>query len=177
MAFAVRTSGEPRSLVPQIEKAIGGLAPDQPIDQVSTLPRMIHARTVGLRFASAILGVLGLIAAILASIGLYGLMAFAVGQRMRELGVRVALGAGRAEVLRSAVGRPVVVVAAGTLLGLLLAFAATRWMAGVMFGLVVLEPVVFAALALLLLAVAALAGLGPARRALRVDPATTLRAE
>jgi ABC-type antimicrobial peptide transport system permease subunit len=117
------------------------------------------------------------IALILAAIGLYGLMAFAVGQRMRELGVRVALGASRAEVLRSAVGRPVVVVAAGTLCGLLLAFAAARWMAAVMFGLVVVEPAVFATLALVLLGVAALAALGPAREALHVDPATTLRAE
>jgi putative ABC transport system permease protein len=177
MGFAVRTAGEPLGLVPQVENAIRAVASDQPIDQVSTLPKMIHDRAVGLRYASAVMGVFGVIAMILAAIGLYGLMAFAVGQRMRELGVRVALGASHAEVLRSAVGRPVVVVAAGTLCGLLLAFAAARWMSAVMFGLVVVEPAVFATLALALLGVAALAALGPARRALHVDPATTLRAE
>jgi ABC-type antimicrobial peptide transport system permease subunit len=91
--------------------------------------------------------------------------------------VRIALGARRSEVLRSAVGGPVSVVVAGTLVGLLMALAAARWMAAAMFGLVVVEAAVFAALALVLVLVAALAALGPARRALSVDPAITLRSE
>jgi putative ABC transport system permease protein len=177
MAFAVRAEGAPRDLVPQVEDAIRSLAPEQPIDGVSTLPQLIHDRSVGLRYASAVMGVFGAIAVVLAAIGLYGLMSFAVGRRTRELGVRVALGAQRSEVLRSAVGGPVAVVAVGTICGLLLALGAARWMAAVMFGLVVVEPAVFVVLALVLLAVAALAALGPARRALRVDPAITLRAE
>ena len=117
MGFAVKASGDPLTLVPQVQNAIRSIAPDQPIDEVSTLPRMIYENAVGLRYASAIMAVFGVIAAILAAIGLYGLMAFAVGQRMRELGVRVALGAGRADVLQSAVGRPVIVVAVGTVAG------------------------------------------------------------
>jgi putative ABC transport system permease protein len=177
MAFAVRTAGEPLDLVAQAEDAIQALAPDQPIDAASTLPQLIQDRSIGLRYASGVMGVFGAIAVVLAAIGLYGLMSFAVGCRTRELGVRVALGARRSQVLRSAVGGPVAVVAAGTACGLLLAFAAARWMASAMFGLVVVELAVFAALAGVLLAVAALAAFGPARRALRVDPVITLRAE
>ena len=173
MAFAVGAEGEPLDLVPQVEDAIQSLAPDQPIDGVSALEQLIDERSIGLRHALAVMGVFGAIAVVLAAIGLHGLMSFAVGRRTRELGVRVALGAQRSEVLRSAVGGPVAVVAAGTLCGLLLALGAARWMAAVMFGLVVVEVAVFAALAFLLLAVAALAALGPARRA----HAITLRAE
>jgi putative ABC transport system permease protein len=139
--------------------------------------QLISERLIGLRYAALVMAVLGLIGLVLSAVGIYGLMMYTVSRRTHEIGVRVALGAERGDVLRLALGQALSVTAAGVGIGLVLAYAAGRLMAANLFGVVRLEAATFALLALVLSAVSLLAAYIPARRALRVDPAAALRAE
>jgi putative ABC transport system permease protein len=130
---------------------------------------------IGLRYAALVMGILGLIALVLSAVGVYGLMMYSVSRRTHEIGVRVALGAERADVLRLALGQALSITASGVGIGLVLAYGAGRLMASNLFGTVRLEPGTFALLALLLGGVSLAAAYIPARRALDVDPAVALR--
>jgi putative ABC transport system permease protein len=121
--------------------------------------------------------VLGLIGLVLSAVGIYGLMAYSVSRRTHEIGVRVALGADRSQVLRLTVGQALRITAAGVGIGLLFAFPAGRFMAANLFGVVSLDAPTFVAIPLVLSSVSLLAGYLPARRALDVDPAVALRSE
>ncbi len=177
MSLAVRTPGEPEAVTAAVRSQVRRADPDQPIFHASTLRQLISERIIGLKYASLVMGVLGFIALVLSAVGIYGLMMYSVSRRTHEIGVRVALGAARADVLRLAFGQALSITVAGVGIGLVLAYAAGRLMASNLFGVVRLEAATFALLAVVLSAVSLVAAYIPARKALSVDPAVALRAE
>jgi predicted permease len=177
MTLVVRTTGEPTALAGAVRTQLRALDPNLPLADVRTLAEQFDLSLLPSRVAAWTLGGFGLLALALAGIGVYGVVSYSVAQRTREIGVRVALGATRRDVLRLVLGEGLKMVAAGLATGLLLAFAATRLVAGFLYGVGATDPLTFAGVPLLLGAVAALAGYLPARRATKVDPMKALRYE
>lgn len=129
------------------------------------------------RMAATLLSIFGLLALALAALGLYGVMAYAVSQRTRELGIRISIGAGRGEVLKLILGLAVMLAAIGITGGLVTALAVTRFAANLLYGISPADPLTFTSIPVMLLAVALAAGYFPARRATRIDPMIALRSE
>ena len=177
LSFAVRTSGPPLQMVGPISAAVHSVDPDIPVAAVSTMDAMLGGSLGARRFSMVLLGGFALLALILASIGLYGVMSYAVTQRIRELGVRLALGAEPRQVLGLVLRQGVVLAVAGVLIGLLAALALTRLMSGMLYGIGATDPVAFIGTPMVLVAVALAACYFPARRATRVDPIEVLRNE
>ncbi|HWW77332.1 MAG TPA: ABC transporter permease, partial [Pyrinomonadaceae bacterium] len=177
MTLVVRTSGEPTALAGAVRGQLRALDPNLPVADVRTLAEQFDLSLLPSRVAAWTLGGFGLLALALAAIGVYGVVSYSVAQRTREIGVRVALGASRRDVLRLVLGDGLKMVAAGLAVGLLLAFAATRLVAGFLYGVTASDPLTFAFVPLLLLTVALAAGYLPARRATKVDPLVALRYE
>ena len=177
LAFAVRTAGDPAQYVNQMRRAVQSVDPDQPISGVRTMDELI-AQSVGQRRLSMLLlSLFSGIALVLASVGIYGLMSYSVTQRSRELGVRIALGAGRSDVLRLVLRQGMSLALLGIVIGVGAAFALTRLIASQLYGVGATDPATFLGVALLLAATALAANLLPALRAMRVDPAVVLREE
>jgi putative ABC transport system permease protein len=177
MLLAVRTHEEPEAVTAAVRDQVRRIDPDQPIFHARTMRDLMAERLLGLRYATLVMAVLGLIGLVLSSVGIYGLMAYSVGRRTREIGVRVALGAARGDVLKLTLSQALSLTAAGVGIGLVLAYVAGRLLASNLFGVVRLEGGTFAVLAMALGAVSLMAAYIPARRALAVDPAVALRAE
>jgi predicted permease len=177
MTLVVRTTGEPSALAGAVREQLRALEPNLPVAEVRTLEEQFNLSMLPVRVAAWTLGGFGLLALCLAAIGIYGVVSYSVAQRTREIGVRMALGAGRSDVLRLVMGEGLSVVALGLAAGLLLAFAATRVLGGFLYGVSATDPVTFAGVPLLLGAIAAAAGYLPARRATKVDPMVALRYE
>jgi predicted permease len=175
MEYAVRTRVPPATLVRPVRAAVRELDADLPLANLQTFEDQMAFRTFEPRIYGAMFGVFGLIALFLASIGLYGVMAFSVTQRTHEIGVRVALGALPRDVLRLVVGQGARLAAIGLLLGVPAAFALARLLRGALYGVTPNDGATFAAVVLTLASVALLASWIPARRASRVDPAQALR--
>jgi predicted permease len=175
--LVIRATADPESLLPAVRRIVQTADPEVPISDVQTLQAVVDADS-GPRLAQArVLAVFGALALGLAGLGIYGLLAYAVSQRVPEIGVRLALGASAASVLRLVVGDGARLLAAGGLVGLGLAYAAGRSLEALLFGVTPTDAPVFAA-ALGLVAAAALAGsLVPALRAVRIDPVRALRAD
>jgi putative ABC transport system permease protein len=148
-----------------------------PLFEIKSHEQAIADDLAGLRLAAALMAMFGAMALALAGVGVYGVMAYAVSQRTREIGVRMALGAQPRDVLRLIIGQALKLAALGLAIGLPLALALGQVMAGALFGVVALDPMTFVAFTLLLTGVAALAGYLPARRAMRVDPLVALHCE
>jgi putative ABC transport system permease protein len=144
---------------------------------VTTLERETGVALLPQRVAASVTGVLGALGLLLAAVGLYGVMAYSVSRRSREIGIRMALGARRAEVLRTIVRQGLRLAGLGVAIGLVLAAAATRALAGLLFGLSPLDGLTFAGTSALLLAIAGVASWLPARRAAAADPRVVLSAE
>ncbi|MDP3773877.1 MAG: ABC transporter permease [Gemmatimonadales bacterium] len=176
MTLLVRTSGDPRATLGALGQLVKALDRDLPV-QTATMEEHLGLSLFPLRIAATLLGIFGALGLALAGIGLYGVMAYAVAQRTRELGVRMALGATARDVVRVVVGHGARVVAAGVVLGLAAAFGFARLASSFLFGVGVADPVTFTGIPLLLAAVAVLAGYLPARRATRLDPMAALRSE
>jgi len=177
LAVAVRTAGDPAGYVNQMRRAVQSVDPDQPISAVRTMDELI-AQSVGQRRLSMLLlSLFSGIALVLASIGIYGLMSYSVAQRARELGVRIALGAGRADVLRLVLRQGMSLALGGIVIGAGAAFGLTRLIVGQLYGVRATDPGTFVGMALLLAGTALAANLVPALRATRVDPAVVLREE
>ena len=136
LAFAIRTVGEPAALAADLRRAIAAVDPDQPIASLNTLETVIGERAAGFLFIARALGVVGAIALVLSLMGIYSLMAFLTTQRTQEIGVRMALGAGRWQVVRATTRRAVVITIAGTLIGGVLAFALGQIVQSLLLGMV-----------------------------------------
>jgi predicted permease len=176
VSFVARTA-TPASVVEGIRTEIHQAAPDLPIAGAVTMDEAVAASVAAPRFRTVLLGLFAIAATLIATCGLYGLMAYAVTQRRREIGVRMALGATRGDVLRLVLTRALRIVIAGLVVGLAGAVGVTRVLQSFLFGVTPTDPIAFTIVTLLLLAVGLLAAWLPARRATRIDPSVALRAE
>ena len=175
--IVVRTAGEPMRLAHAIEEQIHSLDKDQPIANVVPIDEFLSKAVARPRFQSVLLAVFAGLALTLAGIGIFGVMSYSVAQRTSEIGIRVALGAQRGQILKLVVGQGAVLMLIGTVAGLAGAFALTRVLRSLLFEVSTTDPVVFATVPLLLCAVAMLACYLPARRAAKMDPLIALRYE
>ncbi len=177
MDVILRTKVDPASLTDDVRNALRSVDPDLPMAKISTLDTIVDDSMTLPRFAMFVLGSFAGLALLLASVGMYGVISYFVGQRTREIGVRVALGAQRRDVFEMVLGQGARLAVIGIALGLLAALAATRMMVSFLYGVQPIDPLTFAALPFLLLSIALLACYVPARRAMRVDPMVALRHE
>lgn len=175
MSMAVRTSVEPLNLVNAIRQEIGGIDPSVPVASVRTMEQILATVTVQPRFNMILLGTFALLALVMASVGIYGVLSYSVTQRRHEIGIRIALGARQGDVLKLVVRQGMILALTGVVIGVASSFALTRLMAGLLFGVSVDDPLTFAAIAMLLTGVALVACYLPARRATKVDPMIALR--
>jgi predicted permease len=176
-SLVVRTSGDAAALAPSVKRALWSVDRNQPIQRVVTMDGLIALSAAQRRFTLIIIETFALAALILAAVGIYGILSGSVNERMREIGVRSALGASRRSILTLVVRQGLALTLAGIVIGAGTAIAATRAMVSLMFGVSRLDPVTYVVVVILLVGVALLACWIPAWRAARVDPAITLRAE
>ena len=175
--LAVRTGGAPENLVAAIRKEVYALDPDQPISDVATMDERFSQSLSQPRFSALLLGLFAGIALLLAAVGIYGVMSYLVTQRTHEIGVRMALGASTRDILKLVVRQGMTLTLIGVGCGLVAAFLLTRFLASLLFEVRSFDPLTYAGVSLLLLAVAFIACYIPARRAARVDPMVALRYE
>jgi len=173
----VRTAGDPMAAMPTVRSAVQELDRQLPLVQVQTISQVLDAVLWPARFGAMLLLVFGLLALTLAAIGIYGVMSYSVQQRRQELGIRLALGAQKRDVLRLVLGQGLWLAGAGALVGLVAAFLLGRAVSALLFGVQAVDPVTFTGVPLVLIGVALLACYIPARRATRVDPIIALRYE
>ena len=177
VTLVVRTGLSPESALAAVQKKIRAMAPTMPLVGVSTVPDLLDDSLWAPRAGASLLALFGALALALASVGLYGVMSFAVTQRSREIGVRMALGAQHRNVLSLVLRQGLIVVGAGLLAGLLLAFGATRLVANLLFGVTPTDPMAFGVTSALLALVAFGATLIPAMRAMSVNPIIAIRTD
>jgi putative ABC transport system permease protein len=177
MFLALRTTGEPAQLTGALRNLVKGFDKDLPLHRVTTLEQLVAESMAQRRFAVTLLGVFAGLALTLAAVGLYGVLSYSITQRSHELGIRMALGARAADVLRLILRQGMLLALLGVAIGLTGAWILTRWMATLLFEVKPGDPLTFGAIALLLALVALLACFVPARRATKVDPIVALRCE
>ena len=177
MSLVVRAQGDPAALTPAVKAAIWSVDKDVPIVRINTMESLLLLSEARRRFALTIFEAFALVGLILAATGLFGVLSGSVSERLREIGVRAALGASRGDILALVLRQGMTVTVVGLLLGLLGATAASRVLVTLLFGVSRLDPLTYAGVVALLLVVSAIACWAPAWRAARVDPAITLRAE
>jgi putative ABC transport system permease protein len=177
MSLVVRTRGEPTTLAAAIRGEVQAIDPNQPVYEIKTMDQYLTESVAANRFSVQLLALFAGVALVLAAVGIYGVMSYSVTQKTHEIGIRMALGARQADVLREVVGKGMSLVLAGVGAGLVCAAIVTRLMSSLLFGVSATDPLTFAAVAIVLSAVAMLACYVPARRATRVDPVVALRYE
>jgi len=177
LGVAVRTSGDPTALVASARAALADVDPNVPMFEVRTMQQLLDDAVGQPRLYMLLVGAFAAVALLLAAIGLYGILAQGVAQRTREIGVRVALGAGRRDIVRMVMRQAASLGAVGIGLGLVGALLATRILRGLLFGVQPNDLLTLIAVTLTLATVTALAGFLPARRAARVQPMDALREE
>ncbi len=173
----VRTAGDPLRLAPAVTAAIRAVDREQPITEMQTLERAIHNRAIGLNYMAVLMGVFGVLALVLSAIGVYGVMAYMVSEQTHEIGIRMALGSPRQNVLAMVFLKGLWTTGTGLLIGLPIAYALARALASLIYGVTANDPATFAGISLALLSTAALAIYIPAQRAMKIDPIVALRYE
>jgi putative ABC transport system permease protein len=177
LALVVRTAVEPESLTPALESVVRDLDKDLPLSLTRTMDAVLETSIARERMSMIIFSVFALVALVLASVGLYGVISHSVTERTHEIGVRMALGADAGHVLRLVVRQGLTTTAIGVTVGVAAAIALSRWIEGLLFGVKPNDPLTMVAVISTLMAVALIACYVPAWRATRVDPTTALRAE
>ena len=175
--LVVKTDVDPASMAATVRKAVWEIDKDQPVSNIQTMDEILADSIARQRFSMLLLAIFAAVALVLAGVGIYGVMSYSVAQRTHEIGIRMALGAQTGAVLKLAVGYGMKLVIAGIAIGLIAAFALTRVMSTLLFGVTATDPTTFTLISLLLIAVAVLASYVPARRATRVNPLIALRYE
>jgi putative ABC transport system permease protein len=177
MTFMLRATGDPASLIPVARRAVADVEPDRPLVSVSTVDAHMSNALAKFRYSVVLVGVFAAMATLLAAIGTYGVMAYTVSQRTREIGIRRAMGAGPREIIRFVGRRVLPLVAVGVAGGVAGALALTRLIASQLWGVTPTDPATIVAMSLVLAAVAIVSCIGPVRRAMAVDPTIALRTE
>ena len=177
MTFVLRTQGDPMNLAAAVKRAVADIDPNKPAAQFRTVDENLNRQVEDMRLYLALLAVFGGVAAVLAAIGIYGVMSYSVTERTREIGIRMALGAGSRAVLGLVVRQALILVSIGLAAGLAAAFALTRVIKSALVGVTATDPATYAGVSLLLVLVALIASLIPTRRAVGVDPTIALRYE
>jgi putative ABC transport system permease protein len=176
-SFVVRTAGQPNALLADVRREVQRLDPNLPVHVLRTLPEHVSEALWPARLGARLLAVFGLLALTLAAVGLSGVIAYLVSQRTHEIGIRLALGAQAGDVLKLVVWQGLKLTLSGVVIGLFGAFALTRLLENLLYGLSPTDPLTFLSITSLLVAVALLACYIPARRATKVDPLVALRYE
>jgi ABC-type antimicrobial peptide transport system permease subunit len=177
MTWAIRAEGAPAALAPAVRELMRARDPNLPLYNLRTLREHVARAVWDTRLYAQLLSVFSVLALFIAALGIYGVMAYSVGQRTREIGIRMALGAARADVQRLVMGQATRLTLFGVGLGLAAAYGLTRFMAGMLFGVRPDDPPTFVVVTVLLAASAVLAAWLPVARAVRVDPVVALRHE
>jgi putative ABC transport system permease protein len=177
ITLVARTSSDPAAMIGALRKQVAAIDPDQPVFEIMTMEQRIAAALAQSRFVMLLLSIFAAVAALLAAIGIYGVMVYVVAQRTREIGIRMALGAQRADMLRMVLRQSLSVVVVGLVIGLAAAFATTRLLASLLYGVGANDLATYASVIFLLGGSAFLASYIPARRAMKVDPMVALRYE
>ena len=175
--YAARTTGDPASIVPSVRSIVQQLDAQAVLFYVAPMEQLVASTISRPRLYAVLLGIFAAVGVGLAVIGIYGVMAYSVAQRTREIGIRMALGARRAQVLALVVRQSALLTVVGIVIGLSGAALLSRYLEGLLFGVTPLDPVTFAAAAALFTLVALVGAYGPTRRATNVDPLVALRTE
>ena len=176
-AMLVRVTGSTAAIIPNIQRELQTLASTMPFVQVKSYGDLVRPQLQPWRLGATMFTLFGIVALIIAAVGLYGVMAYWVSQRSHEIGIRMALGAGRVDVLRLVAWESSRAVVAGVVLGGGVAFVASRWISSMLYDTSPHDPVVYGSAAVILAVAGALASIVPARRSSGVDPATAIRSE
>jgi putative ABC transport system permease protein len=177
MTIVMRTAGDPAALAAVARAAVWGIDPEQPVSEVRTLDQILTRSLAARRFNMLLLAVFAATALALATVGLYGVVAYSIARRTREFGVRLALGAQPRDLVCLVLAHGLGLTLAGLVIGLFVSLAATRALSTMLYEVSATDPVTFGAISAVLALVAAAASYLPARRAMRVDPLVALRAE
>jgi putative ABC transport system permease protein len=177
IALVIQTAGDPLRLSKAVADQVAAIDLNQPVSDVKSMEQRMGEALEQRRFNMLLFSLFAALALLLASVGIYGVLAYSVSQRTREIGIRIALGASGGNVARLVLRQGLLLATCGVAIGAACAFALTRWMESLIFGVSPTDPVTFSSVALLLVGIALLASYVPARRAVRVDPMQSLRAE
>jgi len=177
MTLVIRTDGDPSAIAPAVQREVRALEPDQPVSDIRTMNQVMSEWVARSRFNTMLLGLFAGLATLLSAVGIFGVMNYSVALRTREIGLRLAVGAQPRQVLLLILKQGFWLTIAGVVLGLAAAFALTRLLSGLLFGVAAVDVTTFASISLLLVIVSLLACYLPARRAMRIDPLSALRYE
>ena len=177
MSFVVRSSTDASSMGAAIKSEVQKIEKVLPLEETKTMQELLAESNSGRRFNMLLLSLFAGVALLMAIVGIYGVMSYTVAQRTKEIGIRVAIGAQAGDVFRMVIGQGMLLALIGIIVGLVAAFAVTRVMASMLFGVEATDPTTFIGIALLLAVVALFACYIPGRRAMRVDPLIALRYE
>jgi putative ABC transport system permease protein len=177
MTLVIRTDGEPTAIAPAVQREIRTLDPNQPVSDVRTMNQVMSEWVSRSRFNTLLLGLFAALATLLSAVGIFGVMNYSVALRTREIGLRLAVGAQPRQVLLLVLRQGLLLTIVGVVLGLVAAFALTRLLSGLLFGIGVVDTTTFTTISILLVIVSLFACYLPARRAMRIDPLRALRYE